>query len=516
MGVAQFFDTEELPDDAGPERSNEKAFVRKVKGADGAAQNFQRAMDSFVLAGAIKLYRQERVAGLEFKHHTMLVHSSTFKAEHKETAAKVVRWYRASRYGDDRSNARLEELLEDFRAVSLAREPSLPFPAGFKSLKKYVRQCNDRILEHKAVRIVNGDFREDTPNFDAEEGTWSILVGGTKLSRGYTIEGLTTSYYRRTSSTVDTLMQMGRWFGFRKGYGDLVRLFIGTDEPIGKSGRTLNLLEAFKALCLDEEGFRKDLEKYSKEPGITPAKVRPLVPFHMLKPTAKNKMRWARLAYENLGGEWREKTSAPATKDRVQQNEVAAIRMLKRAKLRLCDLDATAGGKNLRTSAIVGELKPGDLLDFLVHYRWAKEQEACLSRELTYLKATGADDPGVRRWLLVAPQLQKPDLKPFAAAGFNFRVKKRTRVDDGGERYKVYSEPAHRALAEVLAGVTKPAKVSKPTNALMKPETGVILFYPVRDSDGGEKFTSMGFGLMLPPNGRPKELRYGALDEEAE
>ena len=54
----------------------------------------------------------------------------------------------------------------------------------------------------------------------------------TKLSRGYTVEGLTISYYRRSARTADTLMQMGRWFGFRQGYADLVRLFIGTEESI--------------------------------------------------------------------------------------------------------------------------------------------------------------------------------------------------------------------------------------------------------------------------------------------
>ena len=40
-----------------------------------------------------------------------------------------------------------------------------------------------------------------------------IAVGGDKLSRGLTLEGLTVSYYTRPARNYDTLLQMGRWFG---------------------------------------------------------------------------------------------------------------------------------------------------------------------------------------------------------------------------------------------------------------------------------------------------------------
>ena len=49
-------------------------------------------------------------------------------------------------------------------------------------------------------------------------------------------------------------MQMGRWFGFRRGYGDLIRLFIGRAEPDRKS--TIDLYAAFDAVVRDEEAFR--------------------------------------------------------------------------------------------------------------------------------------------------------------------------------------------------------------------------------------------------------------------
>ncbi len=59
-----------------------------------------------------------------------------------------------------------------------------------------------------------------------DNGLKVIAVGGDKLSRGLTLEGLTVSYFLRASRMYDTLMQMGRWFGYRQGYLDLCRLYI--------------------------------------------------------------------------------------------------------------------------------------------------------------------------------------------------------------------------------------------------------------------------------------------------
>src|ERR1700736_3762395 len=56
-----------------------------------------------------------------------------------------------------------------------------------------------------------------------------IAIGGDKLARGLTLEGLAVSYFLRSSRMYDTLMQMGRWFGYRPGYLDLCRLYTTAD-----------------------------------------------------------------------------------------------------------------------------------------------------------------------------------------------------------------------------------------------------------------------------------------------
>jgi hypothetical protein len=76
-----------------------------------------------------------------------------------------------------------------------------------------------RVLE------INGSARDSLAYTDNPDGISVIAVGGDKLSRGLTLEGLSVSYYLRASKMYDTLMQMGRWFGYREGYNDLIRLY---------------------------------------------------------------------------------------------------------------------------------------------------------------------------------------------------------------------------------------------------------------------------------------------------
>lgn len=120
-----------------------------------------------------------------------------------------------------------------------------------------------------------------------------IAVGGDKLSRGLTLEGLTVSYYLRASKMYDTLMQMGRWFGYRPGYIDLCRIFT-SDE----------LARWYKHITIASEEMRRDfdymflLKKTPKEFGLK-VRTHPGV----LKITAANKFRYKKVMYLSYSGE---------------------------------------------------------------------------------------------------------------------------------------------------------------------------------------------------------------------
>lgn len=84
----------------------------------------------------------------------------------------------------------------------------------------------EEAVEPIAVKTINGTAQDALEYFEHRStGLNVIAIGGDKLSRGLTLEGLTVSYYLRASRAYDTLLQMGRWFGYRDGYEDLCRLW---------------------------------------------------------------------------------------------------------------------------------------------------------------------------------------------------------------------------------------------------------------------------------------------------
>jgi hypothetical protein len=97
---------------------------------------------------------------------------------------------------------------------------------GFEDIYPYLK----RAIGKTKVFAVHGKSTEslDYSAYKAN-GLSAIVIGGHKLSRGLTLEGLTVSYFTRNSKAYDTLMQMCRWFGYRPGYKDLCKLFI-TEE----------------------------------------------------------------------------------------------------------------------------------------------------------------------------------------------------------------------------------------------------------------------------------------------
>ncbi len=258
MGIEDFFG---LSGSAATGRKEED-FVRHVSGADDAKHNLPEAIDAFLLAGAVKLFRQKAGERVSVRHHTMLIHTSSSQDAHDADRAKVEECFIRGKYFGKDSLKRLETLYEsDFARVSAKRRTAtgastLP---EFVKLHSYLEEVLDKV-KARPVRVVNGRNPGDTPDFERSR-VWSILVGGTKLSRGYTVEGLTVGYYRRHPQTADALMQMGRWFGFREGYSDLVRLYV--DRPDEDSADGFDLLEAFKGVCADEQVFRETVRRYS-------------------------------------------------------------------------------------------------------------------------------------------------------------------------------------------------------------------------------------------------------------
>jgi hypothetical protein len=191
-------------------------------------ESLKDAVRTFVLARAIRVLR-----GQENSHSSMLVNASRFN----EVQTKLT--------------GLISDLLNSIRSAcrghaGLAESLALRDPEMQRIKKVWIAQYEGRVPEDWSsvqsglvravgpieVRKVNSkspdklDYRRYK-----NDGLHVIGVGGFALSRGFTLEGLTVSYFLRNSMMYDTLLQMGRWFGYRDGYSDVCRIFM-TEEAI--------------------------------------------------------------------------------------------------------------------------------------------------------------------------------------------------------------------------------------------------------------------------------------------
>jgi hypothetical protein len=114
-------------------------------------------------------------------------------------------------------------------------------PISFETIKNNFLTDAIKGIEVKAVNSSTGDklvYPRNTPKK-------YIAIGGNRLSRGFTLEGLTVNYFVRSTDYSDALLQMGRWFGYRPGYLDCCKLFITLDsmEKYDLVTRTIEELE---------------------------------------------------------------------------------------------------------------------------------------------------------------------------------------------------------------------------------------------------------------------------------
>ena len=221
----------------------------------GIPASLEKALRDFVLAGAAIASR-----GQGDQPATMLVHTSHLIGEQKRLADNFRQTFKELR--DDWRYQRqkgLQGLLklqweQDFRKITKGRYPDLDVP--FESIESFIGP----FLESVDVKTINSGTG-DVLDYRKDSGLKAIAVGGNKLSRGLTIGGLLVSYFVRSTNMYDTLLQMGRWFGFRQGYEDLTRIYTTPD-----------LMRDFSDLAFIEREIRQDIQIYEDE-GLTPSQV---------------------------------------------------------------------------------------------------------------------------------------------------------------------------------------------------------------------------------------------------
>jgi hypothetical protein len=256
-------------------------------------ESLKKAIRCFIITCAIR-----RLRGQTTVHNSMLIHVSRFMRWQDHIAELVSNQFIYYRRGIDQND------------TTILNELKLTFEQDENGYKSYVsvsqqildselKNLDSQIQVHKwsevlqhlndaasriEVKSIHGGSGEALDYFDHKNGLSVIAVGGNKLSRGLTLEGLSISYYLRASRMYDTLMQMGRWFGYRGGYVDLCRLF---------TSRELN--EWFCHITQASEELREEFDYMSDIAGSTPEQYALKVRTHpgVLQISATNKMRSA-------------------------------------------------------------------------------------------------------------------------------------------------------------------------------------------------------------------------------
>lgn len=245
-------------------------------------ESLDEALRWFIVATAAR-----RARGQNDAHSSMLIHTAVRTEAHRDLhkliKGRIQKMSRLWESGELKDT--LSELWDE--ESSLIPSETFDYPAlAFDDIEEFIPQ----VFSDVHVIMDNG-VSDERLDYEGDKPKTVIAVGGNTLARGLTLEGLVCSYFVRTATAYDTLLQMGRWFGFRNGYADLPRIWM-TEE-----------LEAwFRDLALVEADLRQELAKYATG-GETPLGYQARIRVHpAMEVTARAKQQSSKLASISYSG----------------------------------------------------------------------------------------------------------------------------------------------------------------------------------------------------------------------
>jgi hypothetical protein len=348
------------------------AALRAGHGAPSVPDSLTRAMQYFLLVIAARAAR-----GQQKEHTTMLVHTSVNTGDHERlrdlVKPLVARLVSGLQVGDSVIIGKLRDLWQSENERVLSERFDLT-SLDLENLTPHLHAAAESIEV-----IVENYLSDDRLSFKGQ-GRNQIVIGGNVLARGLTLEGLSVSYFLRSSNQYDTLMQMGRWFGYRKGYEDLPRVWVED-----------RVRQRFLDLSKVEAEIRAEIRRYAEE-GATPTdfavKIRKIPGMAI---TAKTKMRHAVNVSIDFEGE-HVQTTRFKRRDKVwlAANWAAAARLV----------DACASDDSGRDGDLVFKgVRSEAILSFLGEYS-AHESHRHLAPSLLkkYVEDRSASDPRYAKW----------------------------------------------------------------------------------------------------------------------
>lgn len=434
--------------------------------------SLRNAVLDYLLAAAGSITRRgDRAA-------TMLVHTHhTIDAQKK--LAEIIGSHLSNlrqdwRYDKDNARPLFERRWQESfipRTAQFDQKRVVPFSAIEPQL--------DSLLKNKeglTVRVINSDS-EDELDFEREPTMKAILVGGNRLSRGLTIEELLVSYFVRETPYYDTLLQMGRWFGYRRDYVDLTRIYT-----------TNALFSWFRDIAAAEEELREDIRLYAVT-GKRPVDFGPRVRTHeAMSPTAPNKLGGAQQARSSFAASLRQTIVFDVDNPDVLRSNIVATRQFAHRLGKpsadadwvgwrnvpaeevirfLCDYRASAKDSRFNLPLITDYIRQQQAYSELRHWDVAIRGNKVASSELGMISF----GPG-----LEANNINRSRYKGTSSIGV--LINPSVRGEEGGDE-RVGMSAEELSEAERLAELDSSLKFGRALRRARSRDRGLLLIYPI-------------------------------------
>lgn len=452
-----------------------------------------RAINQFIITKTIRNLRGQRN-----KHCSMLINVSRF-VQIQNTIGEFVSVYINNLSKAVKANYKMPEHIS--KANNHMNDLYEVFAADYKDSGFDWVEVKSELFsafENFKVVVVNSKSQE-TLNYseydDEGKGLTAIAIGGLSLSRGLTIEGLCISYMYRNTKMYDTLMQMGRWFGYRPGYEDLCRVHLNNDS-----------IDWYAHIAEASEELRSQIKQMRRD-RLSPKQFGLYVKRHpdRLLITASNKMRSGEqiTVEHNYSGRQIESDVLPVSKSINEDNTVLVEKFWSNGFG--CDLEA------LRKSSkgwVIHDVKTEDIEEFITQFRIHPDMAVKKTGAVDYLRKISSKYP-YSDVLLISidskvPQDLKYRLGPQDRKSARMSDDKsawrtaKNRVASRGDE-KLGLLPNQIKEAEKLADAEEPGK--KPSDihyrTIRKKPLLMIHALEVGNSDSSKKIIP-AFGISFP------------------
>ena len=328
------------------------------------------AINQFIVAKAIRNLR-----GQFNKHCSMMINVSRFVAT-QNTVRNFVSLYEKKVREAVKANYAMPDSISQKNEVMISLKADLDkefYDCGFTWPD--VKVALNDVFDNLRVFVVNSKSDEalDYKKYERDGNSLTaIAIGGLSLSRGLTIEGLTVSYMYRNTRMYDTLMQMGRWFGYRPGFEDVCRVHLSPDS-----------IDWYGHIAEASEELRQQIKRMRRD-RMSPKQFGLYVKAHpdRLLITAANKMRAGEkiTVNQNFSGKIVESSLLPVDRKINQENEALIAEYWKK-KFGCTALEKTGKGWLAR------DAKLSEIEEFLTKFRSHPDFADRKAAALSYLRA---------------------------------------------------------------------------------------------------------------------------------